>query len=235
MKIDIIIPVYNEEKTIIKILDKIKKVKENFKYDLNIIVVNDGSTDNTLKVLSEKQDLYNKLIDSKTNKGKGSAFRLGIKEIKGDIVIMQDADLEYDPNDYPKLLKPFSDFQADVVFGSRFLANDGHRVLYFWHMVANKIITLTSNILSNLNLTDIETGYKLFRSDILKKINFNENKFGIEVEITHKIANLKPKLKIFEVGITYQGRTYQEGKKIGLKDAFAALFCIIKYGLFKIR
>ena len=235
MKIDIIIPVYNEEDTILKILKKIKKVEENYNYDFNVIVINDGSSDSTHQILSQNPELYNKLIDNKINRGKGNAFKLGIKEIKGEIVIMQDADLEYDPNDYPKLIKPFNDFQADVVFGSRFLANDGHRVLYFWHMVANKLITLTSNIFSNLNLTDIETGYKLFKSNILKDIKFTENKFGIEVEITHKIANFKPKLKIFEVGITYQGRTYQEGKKIGLKDAFAALFCIIKYGLFKIN
>tara|TARA_B100000963_G_scaffold327311_1_gene314966 strand:+ start:1572 stop:2279 length:708 start_codon:yes stop_codon:yes gene_type:complete len=235
MKIDIIIPVYNEEDTILKILKKIKKVEENYNYDFNVIVINDGSSDNTHQILSQNPELYNKLINNKINRGKGNAFKLGIKEIKGEIVIMQDADLEYDPNDYPKLIKPFNDFQADVVFGSRFLANDGHRVLYFWHMVANKLITLTSNIFSNLNLTDIETGYKLFKSNILKDIKFTENKFGIEVEITHKIANFMPKLKIFEVGITYQGRTYQEGKKIGLKDAFAALFCIIKYGLFKIN
>ena len=209
----IIIPVYNEEDTILKILKKIKKVEENYNYDFNVIVINDGSSDNTHQILSQNPELYNKLIDNKINRGKGNAFKLGIKEIKGEIVIMQDADLEYDPNDYPKLIKPFNDFQADVVFGSRFLANDGHRVLYFWHMVANKLI----------------------KSNILKDIKFTENKFGIEVEITHKIANFKPKLKIFEVGITYQGRTYQEGKKIGLKDAFAALFCIIKYGLFKIN
>ena len=213
MKIDIIIPVYNEEDTILKILKKIKKVEENYNYDFNVIVINDGSSDSTHQILSQNPELYNKLIDNKINRGKGNAFKLGIKEIKGEIVIMQDADLEYDPNDYPKLIKPFNDFQADVVFGSRFLANDGHRVLYFWHMVANKLITLTSNIFSNLNLTDIETGYKLFKSNILKDIKFTENKFGIEVEITHKIANFKPKLKIFEVGITYQGRTYQEGKK----------------------
>ena len=226
MKIDIIIPVYNEEDTILKILKKIKKVEENYNYDFNVIVINDGSSDSTHQILSQNPELYNKLIDNKINRGKGNAFKLGIKEIKGEIVIMQDADLEYDPNDYPKLIKPFNDFQADVVFGSRFLANDGHRVLYFWHMVANKLITLTSNIFSNLNLTDIETGYKLFKSNILKDIKLTENKFGIEVEITHKIANFKPKLKIFEVGITYQGRTYQEGKKIGLKDAFAALFVL---------
>lgn len=232
MKLSIIIPCYNEQNTILELLSL---VKNNSYKDIEIIVVDDNSRDDTKKILYENKDLYDLLIEHKINKGKGSAIRSGLEKITGEIVIIQDADLEYDPNDYPKLIKPFNDFQADVVFGSRFLANDGHRVLYFWHMVANKLITLTSNIFSNLNLTDIETGYKLFKSNILKDIKFTENKFGIEVEITHKIANFKPKLKIFEVGITYQGRTYQEGKKIGLKDAFAALFCIIKYGLFKIN
>ena len=233
MKISIIIPVFNEEFTILKVLKKIKEVQKNISQDFEIIVINDGSTDNTIKILNENEIFYDKLIDVSINRGKGNAINEGFKNSSGDIILIQDADLEYNPEEYQKLLMPFQKFNADVVFGSRFKSSEINRVLFFWHSLANKMITLVSNVFSDLNLTDVETGYKVFKKDIIKGINIDEKRFGFEIEITHKIANLKIKPKIFEVGISYNGRTYEEGKKIGIKDAFRAIYCIIKFGLIK--
>jgi glycosyltransferase involved in cell wall biosynthesis len=232
MKITIIIPLFNEENTIIKILTAVQKVKVFFNYNMEVIVINDGSTDNSLKLLESNKSLYHKLINLEANQGKGSAINAGIGASTGDLIIIQDADLEYDPFDYPKLLLPFEKHDADVVYGSRFKSSETNRVLYFWHSLANKIITLFSNCFSDLNLTDVETGYKVFKSEKLKSVNLDQKKFGIEIELTHKMANLRPSLKIFEVGISYVGRTYNEGKKIGIKDAFEAIYCILKYGFF---
>ena len=231
MKISIIIPVFNESNTIIKILEKIHNYKLADNYNFEIIIVNDGSTDSTVEKLKSNKNLYDKLIHIIDNQGKGHALNLGFKEATGDIILIQDADLEYDPSDYKKLLLPFEKYDADVVYGSRFKSSEVNRVLFFWHSIANKIITLLSNIISNLNLTDVETGYKLFKKELIKNIELKEKRFGIEIEITHKIANIIPQKKIFEVGISYNGRPYSEGKKIGIKDAFAAIYCIFKYGL----
>ena len=233
MKISIIIPVFNESNTIIKILEKIHYQKKNKNYSFEIIIINDGSTDNTLSIIEENKNLYDKLVNVENNQGKGNALNLGFKQATGQIILIQDADLEYEPSDYEKLLLPFEKFDADVVFGSRFKSSEMNRVLFFWHSIANRIITLFSNIFSDLNLTDVETGYKLFKKNLIDKINLKEKRFGIEIEITHKISNLIPKPKIFEVGINYNGRTYAEGKKIGIKDAFAAIYCILKYGLLR--
>ena len=233
MKISIIIPVFNEEKTVIKILKYIKEIKNKIQGEFEIIVINDGSTDNTGNLLNENKDIYNKLINININKGKGNAINEGFKNSSGDIIIIQDADLEYNPDDYEKLLTPFFKHDADVVYGSRFRSSNINRVLFFWHSIANKFITLFSNIFSDLNLTDVETGYKAFKKNIIKKISLEEKRFGFEIEITHKIANSKPKPKFFEVGISYYGRTYEEGKKIGIKDGFRALYCIIKFGFIR--
>ena len=233
MKISIIVPIYNEEKTIIKVLNKINIIKDKINKEFEIIVVDDGSIDGTKEILNKNNDLFDEIIDIERNQGKGNAIDEGFKKSSGDIIIIQDADLEYDPNEYPKLILPFEKFDADIVYGSRFRSSNINRVLFFWHSLANKIITLTSNIFSDLNLTDVETGYKVFRKEIIKNMNIEEKRFGFEIEITHKIANLKPKPKIFEVGVSYFGRTYEEGKKIGIKDAFRAIYCIMKFGLIK--
>ena len=231
MKISILIPVFNEEKTIEKVLKNVNLVlSNNYPNKFEIIVINDGSNDNSENILLNNKTLYSDLITVKENSGKGNALKLGIAKTSGEIIIIQDADLEYDPKEYPKLIKPFLDLNADVVYGSRFKSSETNRVLFFWHSLANKLITFSSNIFSNLNLTDVETGYKAFKKETLKNLNLEEKSFGIEIELTHKIANHKIKPKFFEVGISYNGRTYEEGKKIGLKDAFRALFCILKYG-----
>jgi glycosyltransferase involved in cell wall biosynthesis len=224
----IIIPVFNEEKTIKLILDKVLEQKE---YDKEIIVIDDCSTDKTKLLIENEYSDKVKLISNNQNYGKGYCIRKGIEIANGDITLIQDADLEYDPTDYKKILTPLLDGRADVVFGSRFLGDGEKRVLYFWHRVGNFILTLLSNSLSNLNLTDMEVGYKAFKTKILKEIKLNENRFGFEPEITAKIA--KKKLKIFEVGIKYYGRTYLEGKKINWKDGISAIYCILKYNLFK--
>ena len=229
MKISILIPVYNEKHTIELIIDKIKKIKiQNCLFE--IIVIDDCSTDGTNEIVKSISNKIDKLITNSSNRGKGFSIRKGIEVATGDIILIQDADLEYDPSDYNKLISPIIGGRADVVFGSRFIGGDERRVIYFWHTLANKCLTLLSNMLSNLNLTDMETCYKVFKSSELKKIILEEDRFGFEPEVTAKIAKLK--IKIYEVGVSYDGRTYGEGKKIGLKDAFSALRCIVKYNLF---
>ena len=228
MKISIIIPCYNEEKTIEKIIDK---VRDSMSSPYEIIVIDDGSTDKTGLILENNlKNKINKILINEKNYGKGYSVKKGIEVTNGDIIIIQDADLEYDPKDYTKLIKPIEEGFADVVYGSRFIGSDEKRVLYFWHMIGNKFLTLLSNMLTNLNLTDMEVCYKVFKSDVLKKINLYENRFGFEPEITAKIS--KQNIRIYEVGVKYYGRTYAEGKKITWKDGFRAIWCIFYYNLF---
>lgn len=227
-KISIIIPCYNEEKTIKKVIEK---VKQYTKYEIEIIIVNDGSTDGSNKILEDIKEKNIKILNHKINSGKGKAIQTGLGVVSGDIVIIQDADLEYSPTDFDILFKPFEEADADVVYGSRFLGGSGYvRLHYYFHYLANKILTNICNLFTNLNMSDMETGYKLFKKDVIQSINLTENSFGIEPEITIKLA--KKKFKFFEVGISYRGRSYSEGKKITAKDAIIALFCIFKYGLF---
>ena len=229
MKISIIIPCYNEENTIEKIVNKILDLNN---LDLEIILVDDNSTDGSKNIIETKvKNRVNKVIFNDRNYGKGYSIRKGIEVATGDITIIQDADLEYDPKDYEKILEPFKIGVADVVYGSRFIGSDKKRVLYFWHTVGNKFLTLFSNIFTDLNLSDMEVGYKAFRTDVLKSINLKENRFGFEPEITAKIS--KKSLRLYEVGISYFGRKYNEGKKITWKDGFSAIRCIIKYNLFE--
>ena len=229
MKLSVIVPCYNEENTIEKIIDKIK---ENTEPSTEIIVIDDKSNDNTNHILKNSiKNKITKLIINEKNFGKGYSIRQGIKEASGDIILIQDADLEYDPSDYEKLIKPFKEGFADVVYGSRFIGSEEKRVLYFWHMIGNKILTLLSNMFTNLNLTDMEVCYKVFKADILKKINLEENRFGFEPEVTAKIS--KQNIRIYEVGVKYFGRTYSDGKKITWRDGFSALRCIFYYNLFK--
>jgi len=226
--ISIIIPVYNEEKTIKIIIDKVLKQNELNK---EIIVINDFSTDNTKSLIEDEFSNKVKLINNDRNYGKGFSVKKGIEAASGDIIIIQDGDLEYDPSDYKKLLKPLIENRADAVYGSRFLGSGEKRVLFFWHRFGNYLLTLFSNSLTNLNLTDMEVGYKAFKKEVFSDIILEENRFGFEPEITAKIA--KKKLRIFEVGIKYYGRTYAEGKKINWKDGLSAIYCILKYNLFK--
>jgi len=227
-KISIIIPCYNEEKTIDLVLQKVTNYK---KYETEIILVNDGSTDNTFRVVNEFKEKSIILINHENNFGKGKAIDTGVKLATGEIVLIQDADLEYSPDDYDILLKPFEEVDADVVYGSRFIGGRGYvRLHYYFHYLANKILTNICNFFTNLNMTDMETGYKVFKREVIKSINLKEHSFGIEPEITIKLA--KKKYKFFEVGISYRGRSYSEGKKITAKDAFVALYCIFKYGFF---
>lgn len=235
--LSIIIPVYNEENTITLILDKIKNIDLPKKIEKEVIIVNDCSTDNTSEsiknYITKNLDLNIQYIEHSINKGKGAALKTGIQNATGDFTIIQDADLEYDPNEYKILLQPVLDGFADVVYGSRFMGGNAHRVLFFWHTIGNKFLTFLSNMFSNLNLTDMETCYKLFNTRILKSVSLKENRFGFEPEITAKIARV-PKIRIYEVGISYYGRTYEEGKKINWKDGFHAIYCIFKYGLLKL-
>jgi len=234
-KLSIIVPTYNESKTIHLISDKIKNAMLINNIQKEIIIVNDCSTDDSgdciLKYIENNSDLEVKYFEHKINMGKGAALRTGIQNATGEYLIIQDADLEYDPNEYNLLLKPILDGHADVVYGSRFMGGKPHRILFFWHSIGNKFLTLLSNMFTNLNLTDMETGYKLFRTEVIQSIKLEENRFGFEPEVTAKISKRKD-IRIYEVGISYYGRTYQEGKKINWKDGFRAIYCIIKYGWF---
>jgi glycosyltransferase involved in cell wall biosynthesis len=228
MKLSVIIPCFNEIKTINQIVEKIKAEKN---YTKEIIIIDDFSTDGTRELLkNEKSNIADKIIFNEKNFGKGYSVRKGINAASGDIILIQDADLEYDPSDYNKLVEPIRNNYADVVYGSRFIGSDERRVLFFWHSVGNYILTFFSNMLSNLNLTDMENCYKVFNAKIVKNINLKENRFGFEPEITAKLAKLK--IRIYEVGVKYYGRTYDDGKKIGWKDGFSAIRCIIIYNLF---
>ena len=227
-KLSIVVPCFNEEKTIEKIIDKIIKYSP---YDNEIIVIDDCSNDKSKQILeSEIKDKISKLIVNEKNYGKGYSVRKGIEAANGDIILIQDADLEYDPSDYFKLGEPIIAGYADVVYGSRFIGSEEKRILYYWHSLGNKVLTTFSNMFSNLNLTDMEVCYKVFRSSIIKKIKLKENRFGFEPEITAKIA--KQKLRIYEVGVKYYGRKYSDGKKITWKDGLAAIKCILYYNLF---
>jgi len=234
-KLSIIIPVYNEEKTIHLILNKIKNITLTNKITKELIVVNDCSTDNTKHALEDFIDNNPELTIScyhqSKNEGKGAAIHLGISKASGEYLIIQDADLEYDPNEYNDLLKPVISGFADVVYGSRFMGNNPHRILFFWHTMGNKFLTFLSNMLTNLNLTDMETCYKLFNTKMLQSLSLKEKRFGFEPEVTSKISRI-PKIRIYEVGISYYGRTYEEGKKINWKDGFRAIYCILKYNIF---
>ena len=224
--LSIIIPCYNESKTIISLIEAVKKspVKKR-----EIIIVDDGSKDGTRDILSELSDPEVRVIFHAQNQGKGAALRTGFNEAKGDICIVQDADLEYDPQEFQIVIQPILDGKADVVFGSRFQGGRPHRVVYFWHRIGNGLLTLMSNFFTDLNLSDMETCYKAFRREVIQSINIKENRFGFEPEVTAKISKMN--IRIYEVGISYYGRTYDEGKKIGWKDGIRAIYCILKYNL----
>jgi glycosyltransferase involved in cell wall biosynthesis len=234
-KLSIVIPAYNEERTIHLILDKIDAVQLPNGIEKEVILVNDCSKDNTQQAIEaymSQSSLNMVLFNHPVNRGKGAALHTGIKIATGDWVIIQDADLEYDPQEYTILLKPAIDGFADVVYGSRFVGAKAHRILFFWHSIGNKFLTLLSNMFTNLNLTDMETCYKMFKREIIQKIQLRENRFGFEPEVTAKIARI-PGIRIYEVGISYYGRTYAEGKKINWRDGFRAIYCIIRYNLFR--
>jgi glycosyltransferase involved in cell wall biosynthesis len=237
-KLSIIIPAYNEARTIHLILDKIKQTTLLNEIEKEVIIVNDYSSDNTEEAIllyqKKNPELIIRYFKNDINSGKGFSLRKGIQEASGQYTIIQDADLEYDPRDYNKLITPILEGVADVVYGSRFNSSNPHRILFFWHSFGNHILTFLSNMGSNLNLTDMETCYKLFRTEIIKQVNLKENRFGFEPEVTAKIARI-PKVRIYEVGISYYGRTYEEGKKINWKDGFRAIYCIVKYNVFAKR
>ncbi len=235
-KLSIIIPAYNEQKTIHLILDKIKNVTLLNGIEKEIIIVNDCSKDDTEGAIFSYIELNKNLIISyykhEINQGKGAALHTGISKATGDLLIIQDADLEYDPEEYNLLLNPILNGHADIVYGSRFIGGNPHRILFFWHTLGNKFLTFISNMLTNLNLTDMETCYKLFKTEIIQNIQLKEKRFGFEPEVTAKISRI-PQIRIYEVGISYYGRTYEEGKKIGWKDGVRALYCMIKYFISK--
>jgi glycosyltransferase involved in cell wall biosynthesis len=235
MKLSIIVPAYNEGHTISGICEKLRQVKLIQGIEKEVIIVNDNSSDNTEEAIFQYKernpDLPIRYFAHEHNMGKGAALHTGIREAAGDFIVVQDADLEYDPQEFNLLLKPIVDGFADVVYGSRFAGGNAHRILFFWHTVGNRLLTLLSNTFTNLNLTDMETCYKLFRADVIKSINLKEKRFGFEPEVTAKIARV-PNVRIYEVGISYYGRTYREGKKINWKDGFKAIYCIVRYNLF---
>ncbi|UCE23529.1 MAG: glycosyltransferase family 2 protein [Candidatus Zixiibacteriota bacterium] len=229
MKLSIIIPVFNEVSTI---EEMVSKVKASPVEDKELILVDDYSTDGTRELLERKLEaLVDKVVYQPRNYGKGFALKTGFQHATGDIVIIQDADLEYDPDQYPEMIRPIVENKADVVYGSRFMGAGPHRVVYYWHYVGNRLLTLLSNMFTNINLTDMETCYKAFRRELVQSIDIEENRFGFEPEITAKVA--KRKVRIYEIGISYYGRTYNEGKKIGWKDGCKAIWCILKYNLFR--
>ena len=232
--LSIIIPAYNEEATITSILDKVSSVDLGSGMTMELVVVNDCSKDRTGDIVQDWKNMHPDITLSyhfhEVNKGKGAALHTGIAQAKGDLIIVQDADLEYDPREFTLLLKPILEGHADVVYGSRFMGGNPHRILFFWHSLGNRFLTFLSNMFTNLNLTDMETCYKLFRADILKSLSLKERRFGFEPEVTAKTSRIKG-VRIYEVGISYYGRTYAEGKKIGWKDGFRAIWCILKYNL----
>jgi glycosyltransferase involved in cell wall biosynthesis len=239
MKIlSIVMPVFNEAETVAVTLNKIKLVELQNNIKKQLVIVNDCSTDQTLAAIetykTDNPDLDISIYSHPTNMGKGAALHTGIAKATGHYIIIQDADLEYNPNEYRILLQPLEDEMADVVYGSRFMGGKPHRILFFWHTIGNHFLTFVSNMFSNLNLTDMETCYKVFRAEIIKGLILKEKRFGFEPEVTQKIARIK-KIRIYEVGISYYGRTYEEGKKIGWKDGLRALYCILKYGMFKMQ
>ena len=226
MKLSIVMPVYNERATVLELINRVL----NTPHEKELIVVDDASTDGTGELLTKISDTRVRVFFHERNRGKGAALRTGFEHVSGDIVIIQDADLEYNPQEYPKLLAPILDGRADVVYGSRFLGGDARRVLYFWHYMGNKFLTLMSNMFTNLNLSDMETGYKVFKKEIAARIRIQENRFGVEPEVTAKIARFG--CRIYEVGVSYSGRTYKEGKKINWRDGVMAIWCIFKYGMY---
>ncbi|TXN37620.1 glycosyltransferase family 2 protein [Flagellimonas hymeniacidonis] len=237
-KLSIIIPAYNEGKTIHHILDKVKNVNLSHNIKKEIIIVNDCSSDNTKEAIEayidKEPEVDIQYFEHKVNSGKGAALHTGISKATGEYLVIQDADLEYDPNEYEDLLKPILLGFADIVYGSRFMGSNPHRILFFWHTIGNKFLTFLSNMFTNLNLTDMETCYKVFKTEIIKGVNLKEKRFGFEPEVTAKVARISG-IRIYEIGISYYGRTYEEGKKIGWKDGFRAIYAILKYALFKSR
>jgi Glycosyltransferases involved in cell wall biogenesis len=235
--LSVIVPAYNEQNTVVNILDALLEVELIGDLKMEIVVVNDASTDRTAELVQQyivdHRSVEIQYIEHDKNRGKGAALHSGIEVATGDLIIVQDADLEYDPHEFNILLKPILQDRADVVYGSRFVSGRPHRIMFFWHSIGNRILTVMSNMMTNLNLTDMETCYKLFRADHLKSLQLNEKRFGFEPEVTIKISRI-PNIRIYEVGVSYYGRTFDEGKKINYKDGFRAIYCIIKYGLFRI-